>query len=89
MVAGPAGAAFANLVFSGAPAHVIEIAPPQWLSAFHWMISARLGLSHTVLLGEGPVMRGVPDSSARQADIFVRPEKLAALLNQTTALATR
>lgn len=88
VVAGPAGAAFANLVFAGAPAQVIEIAPPQWLSAFHWMISARLGLTHTVLLGEGPVMRGVPDSSARQADIFVQPEKLAALLHQTAALAS-
>lgn len=88
VVAGPAGAAFANLVFANAPAQVIEIAPPQWLSAFHWMISARLGLAHTILLGEGRVMQGVPDSSARQADIFVQPDRLAALLSPTSAMAS-
>lgn len=80
VIAGPAGAAFANLVFSCAPAHVIELVPPQWLSAFHWMISARAGLTHTVLLGKGRVMRGVPDSSARQVDVVVSPADLSAVL---------
>jgi capsular polysaccharide biosynthesis protein len=87
VIAGPAGAAFANLVFASAPAQVIEIVPPQWLSAFHWMISARAGLSHTVVLGEGPVMRGVPDSSARQADISIEPERLAAALDEIAVSA--
>jgi hypothetical protein len=81
VVAGVAGAAFANLVFTHAPARVIEIAPPQWLAAFHWMISARGGLDHTILLGDGPVMRGVPDSFARQADIVLQPHKLVELLD--------
>jgi len=88
LVVGPAGAAFANLVFASAPAQVVEIAPPQWLAAFHWMISARLGLEHTILLGSGPVMRGIPDSSARQADITVPREKLAELLARRAPLPT-
>jgi capsular polysaccharide biosynthesis protein len=82
MIAGPAGAAFANLVFASPPAHVVEIAPPQWLAAFHWMISARSGLEHTILLGDGPVMRGIPDSSARQANITLPREKLEAVLRR-------
>jgi hypothetical protein len=84
-IAGPAGAAFANLVFASAPACVLEISPPQWLAAFHWMISARLGLTHTVLLGTGSLMRGVPDASARQTDIVVSPEKLAGVLGPASA----
>lgn len=71
VIAGPAGAAFANLVFASAPARVIEVAPPQWLAAFHWMISARLGLAHHLVLGRGRVMRGVPDAGARRQDIAV------------------
>jgi Capsular polysaccharide biosynthesis protein len=85
IIAGPAGAAFANLVFASPGAHVVEIAPPGWLSAFHWMISARLALDHTVLLGEGRVMRHVPDVSDRERDIVVDPEKFAALLGAMTA----
>jgi capsular polysaccharide biosynthesis protein len=80
VIAGPAGAAFANLVFAPSSAHVIEIAPPQWLAAFHWMISARSGLNHTILLGSGPIMEGIPDSSARQSDVAVPPEKLKTVL---------
>ena len=89
VIAGPAGAAFANLVFASSPAQVIEIVPPQWLAAFHWMISARVGLPHTVLLGDGEVMRGVPDSSARQADLSVRPERLAAALQRVDVSLAR
>ncbi len=88
IIAGPAGAGFANLVFATRPARVIEIAEPGWLAAFHWMVSARAGLQHTVLLGEGAVMRGVPDSSARERDIVVDPGKLAALLSAAPAAVT-
>jgi capsular polysaccharide biosynthesis protein len=84
VIAGPAGAAFANLVFAPVGARVVEIAPPQWLAAFHWMISARLGLEHTVVLGEGPVMRGVPDSAARRQDISLAPDHLAFALSGLT-----
>lgn len=88
VIAGPAGAAFANLVFATPPAQVVEITPPQWLAAFHWMISARLGLSHAIVLGEGSVMRGVPDSSARTHDVTVDAAKLFGLLNRLSALAS-
>lgn len=85
IVAGPAGAAFANLVFASPGARVLEIAPPGWLAVYHWMISARGGLSHTILLGEGPVMRGVPDVSARARDFVVDPRKFAAALESLCA----
>ncbi|HWL14524.1 MAG TPA: glycosyltransferase family 61 protein [Opitutus sp.] len=80
IIAGPSGAAFANLAFATPGAHVIEIAPPGWLAPYHWMLSARIGLSHTIVLGEGPVMRGVPDVSARERDIVVDPRRFAAAL---------
>lgn len=86
VIAGPAGAAFANLAFASPGTRVIEIVPPQWLAAFHWMISARLGLEHTILLGEGPVMKGVPDSSARQKDLVVDPTRLAEALDRVTGV---
>ena len=85
VIAGPAGAAFANLVFANPTARVIEIVPPQWLAVFHWMISARLGLEHTILLGDGPVMKGVPDVAARQCDILLNPEKLSVLFEEGRA----
>lgn len=88
LIAGPAGAAFANLVFASPPAQVVEIAPPQWLAAFHWMISARLGLSHAIALGEGAVMRGVPDSSARIRDLTVDPAKFFRLLDRVSTPAS-
>lgn len=87
-IAGPAGAAFANCVFATPPTQVVEITPPQWLAAFHWMISARLGLSHAIVLGEGAIMRGVPDSSARTRDITVDPAKFFRLLDRLAATAT-
>lgn len=89
VIAGPAGAAFANLVFAASPARVIEIVPPQWLAAFHWMISARLGLEHTIVLGAGAVMRGVPDASARQRDISLDPAKLVAACSFAQVPAAR
>ncbi|HYP15848.1 MAG TPA: glycosyltransferase family 61 protein [Opitutus sp.] len=87
VIAGPAGAGFANLVFASPGARVIEIAPPGWLAEFHWMVSARLGLQHTVLLGEGRVMRGVPDVSDRERDIVIDPQKFAAVLERNLAAA--
>lgn len=84
IVAGPAGAAFANLVFATAPAHAIEIASPQWLAVYHWMISARLGLEHTILLGDGPVMRGIPDISARSCDLHLAEHKFGSLVPPST-----
>lgn len=85
IIAGPAGAAFANLVFAARPAQVIELVPPQWLAAFHWMISARAGLHHTVILGNGNVMTGVPDSSARQVDLEVPLESFSSALARPLA----
>lgn len=79
-IAGPAGAAFANLVFAPASARVLEISPPAWLSVHHWMISARRGLEHTVLLGEGECRPGVPDIGGRRRDFTLPPEKLSAWL---------
>ncbi|QYM80342.1 glycosyltransferase family 61 protein [Horticoccus luteus] len=87
IVAGPAGAAFANLVFCAPPTQVLEIAPAGWLATYHWMISARRGLAHTIILGEGQVRPGLPDISARSRDLFVDPEKFAAALAQVIAAA--
>ena len=77
IIAGPAGAAFANLVFAPPRARVVEITSPRWLAVFHWMISARVGLAHTILLGEGEVMRGLPDVADRRADIRLPASRLA------------
>lgn len=79
-IAGPAGAAFANLVFAPASARVLEISPPAWLSVHHWMISARRGLRHTVLLGDGACRTGVPDIGDRWRNFTLSPEKLSAWL---------
>ncbi len=85
VIAGPAGAAFANLVFAAPGACVVEIVSPQWLAAFHWMISARVGLEHTILLGQGTVARGVPDADARRTDIVLDAERFEALLETAAA----
>ncbi|WP_044891827.1 glycosyltransferase family 61 protein [Opitutus terrae] len=87
VIAGPAGAAFANLVFARPGTQVIEIVPPQWIAAFHWMISARCGLHHTVVLGEGPVMREPPGAGARQHDIVLSAQKFTRALSLAGAPA--
>lgn len=87
MVAGPAGAAFANLVFASPGTRVFEIVAPGWLTAFHWMISARLGHRHTLLLGEGAVMHDLPQAAARRSDIIVNPQSFPALLDAALAEA--
>ena len=79
-IVGVSGAGFSNLVFASPSAHVVELAPPQWLSVYHWMISARLGLSHTVLLGEGPAWSGRPEISGRSCDVTLSPTKLTSIL---------
>lgn len=87
VIAGPAGAAFANLVFARPGTQVIEIVPPQWIAAFHWMISARCGLRHHIVLGEGPVMRDVPGAGARQHDIVLSRQKFTQALSLADAPA--
>jgi capsular polysaccharide biosynthesis protein len=87
IVAGPAGAAFANLVYCSPPAQVLEIASPHWLATYHWMISARRGLRHTIILGEGEVRPGLPDIAARSRDLVINPEKFAAALTGVVASA--
>ena len=49
------------------------------------MISARVGLQHTVILGNGNVMSGVPDSSARQIDLEVPLDKFSSALARPMA----
>jgi capsular polysaccharide biosynthesis protein len=88
VIAGPAGAAFANLVFAQPPARVLEIASPRWPAVFHWMISARLGLAHTILFGDGPAAPGLPDVADRRADIAIRTDRLAPHLAPTSSFAT-
>lgn len=83
-IAGVAGAAFANLVFASPGTHVLEITPPQWLSVYHWMISARLGLHHMIVLGEGEIASGPPTIEARKRDVLLSPEKLTPLLASST-----
>ncbi len=81
-IAGASGAAFANLVFAPPGARVLEIAPPQWLAVYHWMISARCGLSHTVLLADGEHRPSQPDITGRRRDFTVSAERLAAWLER-------
>jgi capsular polysaccharide biosynthesis protein len=81
-VVGVSGAGFANLVFASPSARVVELAPPQWLSVYHWMISARLGLDHTVLLGEGPAWSGRPEITGRACDVTLSGAKLSRILDR-------
>lgn len=87
IVAGPAGAAFANLVYCSPPTQVLEIAPAHWLATYHWMLSARRGLTHTIVLSDGEVQRGLPDIAGRSRDLTVDAEKFAAALAQVVAAA--
>ncbi len=54
VVAGPGGAAHANLLFAPPSCHVIEFCAPGWVVVYEWMISTALSLDHTVLIGRGP-----------------------------------
>lgn len=84
MVAGPSGAAFANILFCAPGTRVIELASPRWLTVYHWMISARLGLDHTVLVGEG----AAPDKNlridGRFADLTIDVNKIRRLTTKFT-----
>jgi capsular polysaccharide biosynthesis protein len=75
-IAGPSGAGFANLAFASSGARVLEIAPPGWLTVYHWMISARRGLHHTVIVGEGKTQTGTPNITDRSRDVTLSPGKL-------------
>lgn len=86
-VVAPAGAALANLVFAPPHCHVVEISPPGWLTVYHWMISARLGLKHTILLGAGDLHLGTLDITRRADDIALDPARLAAVLPAALAPA--
>lgn len=83
-IAGPSGAAFANLVFAPSGARVIEFASSSWLTVYHWMISARRGLHHTTLLGPGGPPPRELNISGRSADLEVELEKLSRFLASTT-----
>jgi capsular polysaccharide biosynthesis protein len=87
-VVGVSGAGFSNLVFASPSARVVELAPPQWLSVYHWMISARLNLSHTVILGDGPAWSGHPEISGRSRDVTLSAPRLAAVLERNLERAT-
>ena len=82
LIAGVSGAGFANLVFASPRARAIEIAPPQWLSVYHWMISARLSLDHSVVVGDGPSMGCQPEISGRTCDVLLPPARLARALSR-------
>lgn len=81
VVAGPGGAAFANLVFATPGARALEITPPEWLVVYHWMISARLGLQHILLLGEGEAPPDKLDIQGRTRDFTLSRHKLAEALS--------
>lgn len=84
-IAGASGAAFANLVFAPPGARVLEIAPPQWLAVYHWMISARCGLNHTVLLADGDHRTTQPDITGRRRNFTLSPDRLASWLEGETS----
>lgn len=74
---GPSGAAFANLVFAPAGTRVLELASPSWLTVYHWMISARRGLRHAVVLGPGKSPPKELSIAGRGGDLVVDVSKLS------------
>jgi hypothetical protein len=77
IVAGPSGAAFTNIAFCSPGTRIIEFASPKWLTVDHWMLSARLGLDHTVIVGEGAPPSGRSlDIKGRFADITIDLDKV-------------
>ncbi len=84
MVAGPSGAAFTNTVFCAPGTQVIEFASPRWLTVYHWMISARLGLEHTILMGEGAAPDRKLRINGRSADLEIDVSKLSRVLQKLT-----
>jgi capsular polysaccharide biosynthesis protein len=80
VIAGPSGAAFANLVFANPGTRVIEFASPNWLTVYHWMISARRGLHHSIVLGPGRLPSRELNISGRNADMVIDLDKLERVL---------
>ncbi len=75
------GANLANLVFATPGTRVIEFAAPRWLTVYHWMISARLGLDHTIVLAQGGDHVENPRIDYRQEDFSIDPKKLDRVLS--------
>ncbi len=83
-LAGPSGAAFANLVFARPGALVVELASPDWLTPFHWMISSRLGLNHWIVGNKGSV-REQPEIGCRSSHQWMDCTRLARDLDRCFA----
>jgi capsular polysaccharide biosynthesis protein len=69
------GAGLANLAFATPGARVLELATPRWLTVYHWMISARLALHHSILVADGQVHAGDPKIGDRHEDFSLQPAK--------------
>lgn len=77
MVVGASGAAFANLVFARPGTRVIELTSPSWITQYHWMISARRGLHHSIVLEPGDAPPEVLNIVGRSKDLKIDVRKLA------------
>jgi hypothetical protein len=91
VIAGPSGAAFANLVFATPGTRVIEFASPNWLTVYHWMISARRGLHHSIVLGPGRLPPTELNIAGRGGDMVIdlgKLERVLATLPPSTAAAS-
>lgn len=91
VIAGPSGAAFANLVFATPGTRVIEFASPNWLTVYHWMISARRGLHHSIVLGPGRLPPKELNIAGRGGDMVIdlgKLERVLATLPPSTAAAS-
>ncbi|HEU5079721.1 MAG TPA: glycosyltransferase family 61 protein [Opitutaceae bacterium] len=80
IIVGPSGAAFANLVFASPGTRVVEFASPTWLTVYHWMISARRGLPHTIILGPGGPPPRELNITGRAGDLVADISKLKRVL---------
>jgi len=75
------GAGLANLVFAPTHARVIELASPRWLTVYHWMLSARLGVDHTLVLANGDARAEAASIRHREKDFSIDPQKLQRVLD--------
>ncbi len=82
IIAGPSGAAFTNLVFCSPGTQVIEFASPRWLTVYHWMISSRIGLDHTIVVGDGAAPEKKLKINGRSADLTMDAQKVRRILKK-------